>query len=58
MLIFHVKELMLEIKYQQSFNPKSEWTQLLIWLQICPLIIFKKKFNKSIGNYDVDGCQI
>jgi hypothetical protein len=40
MLIFHVKELMLEIKYQQSFNLKSEWTPLLIWLQICPLIIF------------------
>jgi hypothetical protein len=30
MLMIHVKELMLEIKFQQSLNLKSELTPLLI----------------------------
>jgi hypothetical protein len=30
MFIFHVKKFMLKIKFQQSSNPKSEWTTLLI----------------------------
>jgi hypothetical protein len=29
MLMFHVKELMLKIKFQQSLNPKNEWILLL-----------------------------
>jgi hypothetical protein len=30
MLVFYVKELTLEIKFQQGFNLKSEWSSLLI----------------------------
>jgi len=29
MLLFHVKEFMLEIKFQQSHNPKNEWIPFL-----------------------------
>jgi hypothetical protein len=30
MLMFYVKEHMLKIKFQQSFNLKSKWTLFLI----------------------------
>jgi hypothetical protein len=31
MLMLHIKDLMLDIRFQQSFNPKSEWAPLLTW---------------------------
>jgi len=31
MLMFHIKNLMLDIRFQKRFNPKSEWAPLLTW---------------------------
>ena len=44
--MFHVKELMLEIKFQQSFNTKNELIPLLIWFQMCSLTMLLNKFSK------------
>ena len=37
MLMFHVKELILEIKFKQNLNPKREWTVLVNCSQISQL---------------------
>jgi hypothetical protein len=48
MLMFYVKEHILEIKFQQIVNSKSEWTPLLIWSQICLLKMFFKQISNNL----------
>jgi hypothetical protein len=47
MLIFYIKEHILEIKVQQSFNSKSEWISLLIWPQMFLLTMFFKQISNN-----------
>lgn len=37
MLMFHVKELILKIKFKQNLNLKREWIVLVNCSQICQL---------------------
>jgi hypothetical protein len=43
--MFHSKKFILEIRFQQSFNSKSEWTTFLIWSQMSTLTIFLIKYS-------------
>lgn len=47
--MLYVRELMLDNKFQQSFNPKCVWASFLIWPQMCLLTMFQEKFSSNLA---------